>query len=249
MTTETVRAVARALKLLEALNVHGTTSIESLQQATDLPKTTVIRLLQSLRQSGYIRYVSRRSGYTLTPRVLRLSAGFSYSEVAVALSLKRLDDFTKRYKWPIGIATFNRGALRLQYGTYDKSPIATNVPRLDRSLPWLTTAHGQAYLAFCPPDIQTFIIQSMKARSRSRVDERQVSKLIQSVRSKGFSLRPATPSDRAMGFAVPVLYQDGVAATIGMRFFRSSISSEEAVRLYLKPLKSIATAISGDLAE
>lgn len=52
---EAVNSVIRALKVLEALNRLRATSLETLHQATGLPKATLVRLLETLTGAGYVR--------------------------------------------------------------------------------------------------------------------------------------------------------------------------------------------------
>jgi IclR family mhp operon transcriptional activator len=246
--SDTVRSAARVLQVLEALSIQGTAELAALQQATDLPKSTIARLLQTLVDAGYVRHVSRRAGYTVTERVLRLSAGFAHSDAVVSLTQPLLNDFTAKYKWSAGMTTFHRGALRLRYSTFSRSPIAASIPGLDRRVPLLTSAHGQVYFAFCSAVERSLILKTLRksphlANQPAR-DQRGVNLMVQDVRRKGYSLRPATPRDPVMGLALPILYDGTAVATIGVRFFRSAVSPDEALSRYLAPLKAIADAVS-----
>lgn len=248
-----VRSAERVLQLLEAVSTRGTIDLVSLQKATGLPKPTIIRLLKTLMKAGYVRHVSRRVGYTLTERVLRLSAGFTHTDRVVSSARSHLHFFTSTYKWPVGIATFHRGALRLRYGTYDQSPIATNIPILDSKLPMLTTAHGHVYFAFCSDIERKLILETLRKSSHPENaqarDTKSINAIIQNVRAKGYSLRTTVLRDRVGGLAVPVLHRDNVVATISMRYFRSAVDSDEAVDRYLGPLKDLAADIAATLSK
>jgi IclR family mhp operon transcriptional activator len=241
------------LQLLEAVSSRGTADLPTLQQATGLPKPTMIRLLSTLVRAGYVRHVSRRGGYALAEGVLRLSAGLLYADRVVSSARGHLDFFTATYKWPVGIATFHRGALRLRYGTYAQSPFATNIPILDRKLPMLTSAHGRVYFAFCSDVERKIMLESLRAPSHPENpqarDARRTLALIRSVRARGYSLRDTTPNDRVGGLAVPVLHRDNVVATVSMRYFRTAVSSDEVVDRYLGPLQDLAAEIAAELKQ
>lgn len=247
----TVRAAERALQLLEAVSSRGTADLATLQQATGLPKPTMIRLLRTLVRTGYVRHVSRRVGYALTEGVLRLSAGLLYADRVVSSARGHLDFFTATYKWPVGIATFHRGALRLRYGTYAQSPVATNIPSLDRKLPMLTSAHGHVYFAYCSDVERKIILEALRAPSHPEnaqaADVRRTLALIRNVRAKGYSLRDTAPNERVGGLAVPVLHRDNVVATISMRYFRTAVSADEVVDQYLGPMQDLAADIAAEL--
>lgn len=249
--TGTVRAAERVLWVLEAVSARGTADLLTLQDMTGLPKPTIIRLLRTLVRAGYVRRVSRQVGYTLTERVLRLSAGLTYPDRLVSSARSHLDFYTSTYKWPVGIATFHRGALRLRYGTYAESPVATNIPSLDRRIPLLTSAHGHVYLAFCSEAERRVILEGLRApshpESEQARDTRRTNAIIRDVRAKGYSLRSPVLNDRVGGLAVPVMHRDNVIATISMRYFRSAVSFEEVVQRYLAPMKELASDIAETL--
>ena len=62
----TVQSIARAMRVLEVLNRLGVVQVERLHRDTKLPKSTLIRILETLTECGYVIQVSRKAGYTLT---------------------------------------------------------------------------------------------------------------------------------------------------------------------------------------
>lgn len=250
MNGKKVRSGVRTLRILETLSVRGTSDLSVLHKATGIPKPTIVRLLQTLEDAGYISHLSRKAGYCLTERVLRLSSGFSHSETVVRLAQPLLDEFTDRYKWSVGIATFRRSALRLRYSTYSRSNIATNLPDFSKSISILTTAHGRTYLSFCSPIERQYILSTLpqsEPEDFSLVGERGLKTIIEDIKRKGYCLRAPTQTDRVMGLSVPVLSSKTAIATISVRFFRSVVSPEEALVQYLKPLLSLSRKISAQM--
>src|SRR5918999_3277976 len=76
LKSDTVEAASRTLLLLEELNRHRVTSIDRLHRATELPKSTVVRLMKSLCALGYAANDPRQGGYAVASRVKSLSNGF-----------------------------------------------------------------------------------------------------------------------------------------------------------------------------
>ncbi len=72
--TATVQSVERALGLLLAFENEPTQSAAELARATGLTRPTTYRLLHTLQELGFVH--NANGSFTLTPRVLRLSAGF-----------------------------------------------------------------------------------------------------------------------------------------------------------------------------
>jgi DNA-binding IclR family transcriptional regulator len=71
--SDSVRSVARAFSLLALFSeAHPTRSLPELVEAADLPKTTVLRLIQTMGQLGYL-YTRADGRYCLGPALIRLS--------------------------------------------------------------------------------------------------------------------------------------------------------------------------------
>ena len=71
--SDSVRSVARALSLLTLFDEeHAIRSLRELVEAAGLPKTTVLRLIQTMEQLGYL-YARPDGRYCLGPALIRLS--------------------------------------------------------------------------------------------------------------------------------------------------------------------------------
>ncbi|MGE3159998.1 MAG: helix-turn-helix domain-containing protein, partial [Xanthobacteraceae bacterium] len=68
---QTVHALERGLSVLAAINEFAPASLSILVDATGLPKATVVRLLHTLREAGYVEH-AENAGYRLLPRVRNL---------------------------------------------------------------------------------------------------------------------------------------------------------------------------------
>ena len=73
-----MRSLARGLDVLKALNraPGGQASTTDLAKACGVHRTTVKRLLETLRAEGFVRHGERDGQYYLTFEVRRLSEGF-----------------------------------------------------------------------------------------------------------------------------------------------------------------------------
>ena len=247
-----VRSASRVLALLEALNERDNATLVFLQARTQLPKATLVRLLHTLEHAGFVHKLSRSEGYALTERVLRLSSGFRHTDRVVAVGRGYLDAFTAAHKWPISLQTYDRGAMRFRYGTREQSPLSTDPPALNRRMPMLGSAQGQVYLSFCSSTERELILIMLRASKHPAnlmaSQTSLVAKLLADVRHQGYALRAGTLRDRITGLAVPVLQGDGVAATVGMRFFTTAMKPDEAVQRYLATLRQVAASIAAALA-
>src|SRR6476659_7656129 len=93
-----VESVRRAFALLEELNRQRINSVQHLHEATALPKSTIVRLLETLRLLGYVANDPRQGGYQVTSGVRTLSSGFHGDPLVAARSWAI--EFTRQYKLP-----------------------------------------------------------------------------------------------------------------------------------------------------
>ena len=92
-----VESVRRALALLEELNRQRINSIQHLHEATALPKSTIVRLLETLRLLGYVANDPRQGGYQVTSGVRALSSGFHGDLLVVEAARSWAIEFTRRH--------------------------------------------------------------------------------------------------------------------------------------------------------
>ena len=249
-----IRSGTRLLAVLEALNQREISDLPWLQAEIGLPKATLVRLLRTLVEVGYVRQVSRSAGYALTKKIMNLSAGYRHTDRFGALARGPMDAFTAKHKWPVGLQVYDRGAMRPTYFTGDRSPLNTDPTSLRRQrYPMMTTAHGQVYLTFCTETeretILAWLAASKNPANALARDPTVTAAILAQVGAQGYALKAATPKDRVLGFAVPVRTNGGVAATVGLRYFASAMRQAEAVRRYLVPLTELAATISTSLSE
>lgn len=243
-----VEPVLRALQILEALNRRAPATLGELSEATGLPKPTVSRLLQTLEEGGYVAHLPRRRGYTLRERTLRLSSGFRYSDAVVEAARPFLSALTAERRWPVAIATLDRDAMRVRFGTGHESPFTIDENYVNRRVPMLLSALGRAYIAYCSEDEREKILDLLRLSSRETDrmarDPRAVARLIQSIRSAGFASAVEFPNAPAHGMAVPVLLDGTAIAAITLRYLGRKLPDHDAAQRYLAPLRRAAAAIA-----
>jgi IclR family mhp operon transcriptional activator len=248
------QVLLRGLSILEVLNRRTISTVEQVATETDLPKSTVVRMLGKLSDRGYVQRLPHRKGYMLGERVLNLSSGFRSHDPIVKTAQPLLAAFTARYKWPVSLATFEIDTMRVRASSSEESPFATATDRarLNRRVPLLISAHGRAYLAFCPEDERHIILSLLRASSRTgdlaARDEHYISAVIGTIRRAGYALTAPVPDEPAIGLAVPVISNTRVLATISLRYLGKAMSEAEVAKMYLAPLRELASAIADGTA-
>ena len=248
MPVAPVEPVIRAFSVLEALNLRPVTSLAVLAQTTKLPKPTLVRLLDTLIAGGYVRRVSRRDGYELAERVVRLSGGFRHADAVVEAARPFLSALTAEHKWPVALATLNRDAMLIRASTTRESPFSTDTNLLNRRVPMLLSALGRAYIAYCPDQERRTILDLLRASAREADrparDANYVRHLLRTIRAKGFASTTPVAGDPARGLAVPIPSGANVLAAMTLRYIGSAVSEDEAAKRYLTSMQEAARRIA-----
>jgi IclR family transcriptional regulator, mhp operon transcriptional activator len=247
-----VEAVRRAFALLEELNRQRITSVQHLHEVTQLPKSTIVRLLDTLRVLGYVANDPRQGGYLLTSGVRSLSAGFHGDPLVVQAARPWAIEFTRQFKLPVGIGVFDQDTMVVRYSTTVDSPISPFHATVNMKLRMLTRAMGRAYLAYCPQAERDYIVGAL-ASSQHPEDEAarnpdDVHEIITRVLRNGFAERsPAVEPKSSNTLSVPVMQDGNVLATIGVSYFTSSMPRAKAVASYVPPLIELAKSIESSV--
>lgn len=254
--SDAVQSALRALHLVEALNRQRVTSLDTLHALTRLPKSTLVRLLETLIEGGYVFRVSRREGYALTERVLRLSAGVRIRDVLVDVARPILEAFTRQEKWQVSLATSESGSMLVRFSTRQISPFAREEIFLNRRISMLHSAIGQAYFAACSADEKDLILKLLRAADPAQIDTiggpKRLATLMAQVRRDGYASRVLPESEPTCGLAVPILTPGAAERPLGalvMTYYRAAMTEREAIARYLDMLHAMAERIALGLAE
>jgi IclR family mhp operon transcriptional activator len=251
-----IQSVVRALNVLEALNQVSVASVEAIHQMTGLPKPTLIRILGTLANMGYVFHVSRRDGYALTEKVVRLSGGFRHFDAIVDAARPELEAFTREHKWQLSIATPETDALRVRFNTRHLSPFAPDQRFLNRRIGILGSAMGRAYLAFCSEIERKSLLKFLEAKDpklhRTAEHRRKVREMIDRVQRLGYATIERQPGDHVRSFAVPVMPTDparGAIAAISMFYFSSAMTEGQATSRFCEPVCQIGRRIAASVED
>lgn len=242
-----VRAVVRALELLQALNRQPVSTLDTLHVQTKIPKSTLVRLLQTFEHQGMVRHAPQHGAYFLTSGVRSLSCGYHSEPLIVESAAPLMDEFTLRAKWPMALAILENSAMVVRYSTIPLSPLAMRHSTINVRLSLVSRAIGRAYLAFCSPDQQAALLrtveQSMTPEDEAVHDRHALEQVLNHVKDVGYALRDTQFWPATNTLAVPLFDSHGVTASLGMTFFSSTMRPEEAVKRYLDDLQDIASRL------
>lgn len=252
MDESLIRSVARALSVLRLMNTAQRWTIHELHLQTQLPKSTLFRILATLQQEGYVQVDPARGQYVLGSKVRELSAGYSEQSKVVAAGAPVALRVTREIKWPLAIGVRDGEALVVAHSTMPYSPLAVHSTTIGHRLGLTDTAMGQAYLAHCSTAERNSLLDlfelSLGAGSQAKIA--QVKSALSEVRHDGFAVRaPGRGSDSAT-LAVPICHHGEAIAALGMTVF-GRLMSRRMIEQFLPVLQrtagEIAAAYESDL--
>ena len=221
-----VRSIERTFSILALMNRRPISRVKELADALGLAPPTVVRVLETLVELGYVQKQGRRTGYTLTEKVRELSAGYHGFPTFVDRAKPILLELTRAALWPAALSTLEGTSMVVRLSTIADSPLAHTHSTLQKRLDLLTRAHGRAYLAFCSAAERRRLFNEMYEaqitwHSGAEIEEK-MSGILNLVRKQGYAERDHEIDPQTTTIAMPVCHHGKVAAVIGMTYFRSA---------------------------
>lgn len=232
------QSLVKGLDILAALNRRpsASASITELGRMTGLHRTTIKRLLETLRQEGYVECDATTNFYRLTFRVQRLSYGFRDTVQISEIAWPQMRLISKALIWPCSLVSLEGDEMVVRLSTRSYSPLSFHSAMPGRRMPLLTTAAGRAYLAFAPEEEQKVLLDMLQ--ERPEIDEKYaknthfIRRLLSETRQRGYAINQGEwdIEPKFGGVAVPLKYQGRVLACLNLIFLIRAIKDEAALR-------------------
>ncbi|MDR8402162.1 helix-turn-helix domain-containing protein [Paraburkholderia sp. USG1] len=241
---ETVRSAARALEVLRLLNLQPLWSLQALQQASGLPKSTLSRLLATLIHEGYVRPELPAGTYRVSSRVLELAKGYTDDSRLVDVASSIALHMTKKIKWPLALGIPDGDAIVVRYSSMPYSPIAVTGSTLGHRHAFHNSAMGQAYLAFCTEPVREAFYASLAGGNggglKTTVDQLRAD--CSRIRDWGYAIRRPQGDRESATLAMPVCRNGIAVAVLSMTTYGRSMTDTFVAR-HVPVLAETAEAI------
>jgi len=249
---DTIRALSRGLSVLEYLSEVGGATSQATATHFGLSRPTIYRILGTLVEGGLIS-LDEDEVYRPTLAARALGEGLTDEAWALWAASPVLLDLQKEVVWTCEIATFENYAMVKRETTHALNPFRIDVKNFDDSRhSMLTSACGRAYLAFCPTQEATQILEHI-ARFGDPVDSKarsgaHVTDILAKVRSDGYATEQRSAYPRVTSIAAPIGYQGRVLACISINWIARAVKLQEGINQFLPALKRTQAAIEERLA-
>jgi IclR family mhp operon transcriptional activator len=243
-----MRSALRTLTVLRALNVHNGSTVGDLSQATGISRPALYRILETLREAGYISVDIARKHYCLTMMVRSLAEGFTDEDWVTQVARPALAKLQRKVLWPTDLGTFRDNWMWIRETTRPLSPLTIDRGVAGTRFSILASATGRAYLAFCRDDERAQILGNLALSAESDAefiqDRPRLDELFREVRRIGYGYRYGEPPKESGAIAVPILVGDRVLGCVNMTFAVAALTPNEAARKHLSDLRNTADEIA-----
>lgn len=251
-----IRALMRGLQVIEAMNQSDfPMSLNGIHQATKLDRATLLRILHTLEEAGWVYRGLGDQCYRITYQIHELGLKISTNDALAQLAAPVLEELQGELIWPSDISIYNGVSMQVVETTRKRTPFIVNREVMGAKPDMLHSAMGRAYLAFCPDREREAILYRLRnsdskegelARKQQQVDE-----LLADIRKKGYAEREtgywgavANFGGQISAIAVPVLLMDEVQATINLVWLTGTSDQQQIEEVFLPRLQQSAATIA-----
>ena len=257
---KTINALERGLDVLRKLDERHGQSLAELHAATGIPKPSLLRILETLEQSGFAwraigdgRY-RRRFALILRPSLA--DELLAIGEIAAPF----LESLRRKVIWPSDVLVFRDFRMELVETSRRQSTLSVAMYPLGYRVEMFLSAPGRAYLAFCSDAEREAVLAEaalnppLLRRSRE-VLRGELPAILDETRRLGYASRDpqfggaddkdiSVVDDRIDAIAVPVMAGPRILAAMNLVWPRKYKLKAQIVAEHLADLQEAAAAIA-----
>ena len=249
---ENLVTLSRGLKALSFINIYGDSSATAIGRELNVSRTAAFRILETFLSEGYLTKDPRTKKYSLTSKVQHLSAGYDEERWISDIAGPHISELSREIGWPCMLSTPIGCNMTLRYITDHESPLALIRYAPGFLHPIIHCDGGLVYLAHCPSNVREFIIAEAEKSDDPHLslakDRKSLSCWLQRISEEGYCLREY-PEYIEGGFAVPLFDGKSIRATLGMRYMKNAMHSDEIIERYVPKLSEISQKIQAEIEE
>lgn len=243
-----VESIQRAMTVLRAVNSFRIATVNDINSATKYPKSSIVRVLETLVVEGYVARDNLCGGYRVTSRAIELCVGYQGISSLIECARPHTVALTNRIKWPVSIGLLAEDAMAIRFSTAPISPLA-DVQLLGQRLELFSSPMGRAYLAFCDDEEREGLIAKIRSPDPSEAKEGdwRLRTILRMVRDEGFALGGGASLDSSI--ALPIFDAGGLAAIVSLEYYDSVVPREEIREKLIAPLLETVRGVETALSE
>ena len=254
------RSLDRGLAVLNALSLHGASSLRDLHAQTHLPKSTIRRLLGTLIRRKIVRRSLNDRLYRANVYLPTLSARFARGEgLLVDRALPHMIALTRAVGWSCDLHIFERTRSRIVESTRPLSIYFLFERHIDQEVSVFASAGGLAVLSTwreaavlaLADELGNHPEHSLAGTATARA---ALLATLKRARAEGYALRAAgfrsriPAANKLHAIGCPIFQGGAAAGALVMLWPRDLLTTAEFARLHAGRLKEAAARVTADLA-
>jgi IclR family mhp operon transcriptional activator len=247
-----VRGLSRGLAVLRALNSMpgGLGGVVEIGRATGLHRTTVKRLLETLRSEGLVHHKDDGAAYALGFEVRRLSEGYVGADWIDRIAAPAMRAHLRALSWPSDLATPDAGFMIVRESTHNVSMLSQHRASIGIKMPMLVSSLGRAWLSWCAEEerVATLALlgQRTDAIGEMARDKAYVKRVIRETRRRGYAINRGEWASEAniTAIAFPIRIGEHAIGAINLILQSGVVSDREMATRYVPLLRQLADVIS-----
>jgi IclR family mhp operon transcriptional activator len=251
-----VRGLSRGLAVLRALNAMpgGIGGVVELARITGLHRTTVKRLLETLKSEGLVHHKDDGLSYALGFEVRRLSEGYVGADWIDRVASPAMRAHLRALAWPSDLATPDGGFMIVRESTHRVSMLSQHRATIGIRIPMLVSSLGRAWLSWCADEEREATLALLQDRTDAigemARDAAYVKRVLRETRRRGYAVNKGEwlteASVTAVGF--PIRIGEHAIGAINLVLQNNAVSDREIATRYVPLLRTLADEISEGVA-
>ena len=206
-----MNAVQRVTALIEKLiEDGGEIGIRELALRTGIPKSSVQRILDSLKSCGWVVQAPQSQNYHISMRLLMLSNGWRLRQELVVQSQDVMQDLCDRSNATVLLLILD-GERGICLNKVEPTRTIKLIANTGESFPLNAAACGKILLTYAPPRVQQKVLESQlpKYTEKTITSSDDLRLEIEQIRARGIALSMEEMTSGAAEIAAPLLDTDG----------------------------------------
>lgn len=254
--TKQIRALARGLSVVNAIDqACGPVSLGELHHATGIDRATILRILATLEQEGWVYRSLGDNRYRLTYHLHDLGEHVSVHDAIAQVAAPVLERLQGELGWPSDIAIYDGTGMAIIETSRRRTAIVLNREVMGYRPSMMRSAMGRAYLGFCDERRLKTILEAQRQQggeeARLAADAAYVARIREQVRRQGYARRdpslfplPSANDSEFDAIAVPILVMEEVQACLSLVWVKPAVDDETVVESMVARLRQAAEELA-----
>jgi IclR family mhp operon transcriptional activator len=247
-----VRGLSRGLAVLRALNAlpGGIGGVTELARITGLHRTTVKRLLETLKTEGLVHHKDDGLSYALGFEVRRLSEGYVGTDWIDRVAAPAMREHLRALSWPSDLATPDEGFMIVRESTHRVSMLSQHRATIGIRIPMLVSSLGRAWLSWCAEEEREATLFSLRQRDDAigelARDGAYVKRIVRETRRRGYAVNKGEWLSEASVTAIglPIRIGEHAIGAVNLVLQRDAVSDRDIALRYVPLLRMLAAEVS-----